>query len=514
MGKLRTVPRDVHPHLMLSGQPTAKLSDLQRQAPSSLGRRYGHVIEKLRGLVYNNKLVHGVMSGTDLFGHKDPKKVKHYLVSIVICRHSTSEPCNGYWNCKAWAYNSLIANIPILKIQDVPYRNFDKADVVCVPVQGYQVDKDARFHRSWFVPGGMNKNGTCNNPTCVARKCDNYRNALDAMSEEEREASMKENFVDQITEAGGVGDEDDMDVTPPHRKKQDGKFRSGTTRRGKNKAGSDSEESERGLDGGEGQSGSDEEGRKNNSERESEEGSERKRPGRDKKKPRNTKRDRESESEDSSEGREGGPAKHKGRTKKRKPRNPKRDRKSEDSSEGREDGRGRDGTREGDHERERGRGRERAPPKKKKKQGKKRADEFSEEDDEESEDVKFSDFSTSEEGEQHSSGGELQDDAFNDSESDADQKKPATTKSGRNKQKLLQMQTHIISLNAERKKMKAKMEAVSQKCDAIVKTLKQFSSSMENTLRFLDSKVVMSSAARGDGHRSDADDEDDEEGRS
>jgi len=69
-------------------------------------------------------------------------------------------------------------------------------------------------------------------------------------------------------------------------------------------------------------------------------------------------------------------------------------------------------------------------------------------------------------------------------------------------------------LNAERKKMKAKMEAVSQKCDAIVKTLKQFSSSMENTLRFLDSKVVMSSAARGDGHRSDADDEDDEEGRS
>jgi len=114
----------------------------------------------MRGLVYNNKLVHGIMSGTDLFGHQNKTQVKHFLVSILDCSSSKTYPCNGYVNVKAFEFDRDIGNINIKRIQDVPFRNFDKTDVFCVPVQGLQQENEPLLMRSWFVPGAMNKNKT------------------------------------------------------------------------------------------------------------------------------------------------------------------------------------------------------------------------------------------------------------------------------------------------------------------------------------------------------------------
>jgi len=179
-------------NLWAHSEKKKKMSDSAVKAPSGLAREYATWVEEIRALPENHKLVMGIVSGTEVFGNDTHGVIKNYLVAVTGCRKFSNGKNNGYVNVKAFLYNKVNSQSPKYSMNNVNQDLFMKKPIFSIPLQG-MTDKDGTLFRSWFQPGIMNKNCTCNNTTCKRTGCITYYNLRKNMTPEDGAAEDVKN---------------------------------------------------------------------------------------------------------------------------------------------------------------------------------------------------------------------------------------------------------------------------------------------------------------------------------
>jgi len=228
-------------HLWEHSEKKKRMSDAAVRAPSGLAREYGTWVEEIRALPVNHKMVMGIVSGTDALGNETPE-IEHYLVGVTGCRKFSNGDCNGYANVKAFWYNEANVRNPRYSMSDISQEKFMSKDIFSTPLQAV-ADKDGTLIRSWFQPGFMNKNGTCNNTTCKHKNCIAYYNLRKKMTPEDRAAEDAINAPKTVAPS-------QYKRAPVSRQKQEAKHSRGTSRKGSQSANDSEDEQISASDGG------------------------------------------------------------------------------------------------------------------------------------------------------------------------------------------------------------------------------------------------------------------------